>query len=237
MPLPLNLAMTPLEIAQNPFTGVPLAWMSCHFSEDGQGLTDLPEELPEHALLILDDRIPCCGHSAPMAAAILQELITQFHCSGLLLDFQRTANTQTTAMVEMLVHTLPCPVAVTPEYSGNLHCPVFLPPPPLHIPMEQYLDPWRGREVWLEAALCQERISVTKNGTVFEPLFTAVPSDGFFHERLQCRYAIRTTADTITFTLYDTPETLKEKLISARSLGVSRAVGLYQELGTYFAEK
>lgn len=237
MPLPLNLAMTPSEIKQCPSLPAPPAWMSCHFSEDNQGLTDLPEELPEGCLLILDDRIPCNGHSAPLAAAILREVIAQFHCCALLLDFQRPANIETAAMVEALIRALPYPVAAPPEYAKNYPCPVFLPPAPLHIPLEKYLRPWHGREVWLEVALCQERITVSKNGATVEQIFAAAPYCGFFDETLCCRYVSNIQADRITFTLFETYETLESKLELADSLGVTRAVGLYQELGKYFIAK
>ena len=234
MPLPLNLAMTPSEIAQNPVLSTPPAWMSCHFSEDGTGLTDLPEKLCEDALLILDDHIPCRGHSAAQAVAILRELIARFHCCALLLDFQRPANAETRALAETLLQALPCPVAMPPEYAQKHPCPVFLPPPPLHIPLSKYLYPWRGREIWLEAALCQERITVTGNGISFEPVPLQSSSAGFFHNTLCCRYNSKVQTDCITFTLFDTPETLKRRLGQAESLGVSRIVGLYQELGTIF---
>ena len=237
MPLPLNLAMTPSEIKQHPSLPAPPAWMSCHFSEDNQGLTDLPEELPEGCLLILDDRIPCSGHSAPLAAAILREVIAQFHCCALLLDFQRPANIETAAMVEALIRALPCPVAAPPEYAKKYPCPVFLPPAPLHIPLEKYLRPWHGREVWLEAALGQEQITVSKNGAAIEQIFAAAPSCGFFDETLRCRYMTSIQEDHISFTLFDTPGTLKKKLELAQSLGVTRTVGLYQELGTFLTGK
>ena len=39
------------------------------------------------------------------------------------------------------------------------------------------------------------------------------------------------SAEEIRFTLFDTRDSLQQKLEKAHSLGVTRAVGLYQELG------
>lgn len=238
MPLPLNLAMTPSEIAAAPSLPTAFAWMACHFSAGGAGLEDLPAQLPEDALLILDDSIPCNGHSAGLAVEILTELVSRFHCCGVLLDFQRPGNAKSASIAAALTEKLPCPVAVTPAYASALPCPVFLPPVPLHIPLKKYLQPWTGREIWLEAALCQEVITVTKNGTTFALDYSSEhPPSGFFSEKLGCCYVSKVQEDRITFTLFDTPETLEKKLEYAHSLGVTRAVGLYQELGAFLTGK
>ena len=137
-------------------------------------------------------------------------------------------------MVTTIVQLLPCPVVVTERYAASLDCPVFLPPCPLHISMEDYLTPWHNREIWLEAALCQETITVTEGGSVFTPVYSMdSPSSGFYHQKLRCRYHPALYYDRILFTLFDTPETLEEKLEAARLFGVCRAVGLYQELGGF----
>lgn len=234
MVLPLNLAMTPTEIAAAPALPAEIAWMAFHFSSDGQGLTNLPSRLPEGALLILDDSIPCKGHRTDLVVQTLSEVISQFRCNGILLDFQRPENEDSAAIAAALAASLPCPVAVTPEYAEALSCPVFLPPAPLHMPLEKYLRPWKGRAIWLEAALEQETITVTKSGTDCQSGLPSEPfPSGFFDESLCCRYHTAVSADCITFTLFDTPQTLKKKLELACSLGVTRAVGLYQELGCF----
>lgn len=230
MPLPLNLAMTPTEIGSVPCLPPRIAWMACHFSPGGTGLIDTPAGLPERSLLILDDSIPCEGHSAPLIADSLRAIVTRFHCSGVLLDFQRPGNTEAAVIAAELVQALPCPVGVTPEYAASLSCPVFLPPAPLHIPMARYLHPWQTREIWLEAALCREVITITKRGTSFAA--TAAPDDcgaGFYDPALCCRYIAATEKEHITFTLFDTPQTLKQKLELAAAAGVTQAIGLYQE--------
>lgn len=232
MPLLLNLAMTPTEISSAACLPPHIAWMACHFSPGGTGLIDTPAELPEGTLLILDDSIPCDGHSASLIADSLWAVVTRLHCSGVLLDFQRPGSTQAAAIAAKLVDALPCPVGVTPEYAVSLFCPVFLPPAPLHIPMSRYLRPWKGREIWLEAALCRELVTVTKRGTAFSEADSQMDCGaGFYDEQLCCHYVAAIQEGRITFTLFDTPQTLKRKLELAAANGVTRAVGLYQEFG------
>ena len=237
MPLPLNLAMTPAEITAAETFPAQIAWMSCHFSPGGTGLVDTPRKLPEGAMLILDDSVPCSGHSAGLIADFLYETVSRLRCGSVLLDFQRSGNTQAAAIAAALAAALPCPVGVSPEYAVSLSCPVFLPPAPLHIPMQRYLRPWQGREIWLEAALCREVITVTKKGTAFaEAEVQEDGGDGFCSQSLCCRYKTRVQQDCAAFTLFDTPETLERKLDLSHTLGVTRAVGLYQELGPYFGK-
>ena len=132
------------------------------------------------------------------------------------------------ALALELLKRLPCPAAAPPGYGDG---PVFLPPPPLCVPLEDYLAPWQGREIWLEAALQKQTVTVTAAGTSFS---TAVPGDlegGFGCKELCCRFTQEIREDRAVFTLFDTPETLKDKLARAQELGVTAALGLYCELG------
>jgi hypothetical protein len=234
MGLPLNLAMTASEIAGVCPLPKDFAWMACHFSPDGEGLTNLPDYLPDGSLLILNDSNPCRNHDIRHISKQLQETVAKFRCCGLLLDFQRPFTDYAASVAAALAQSLPCPVAVPPQYAAHLPCPVFLPPAPLHQPMESYLKPWQNREIWLEAALCQERITVTKEGTSFASIFPAQPQDrGFYQPKLRCCYRTAVSHDAITFTLFDTQDTLYAKLELAAKLGVTRTVGLYQELAHF----
>ena len=232
MALPLYLAMTAAEMSSiDSFPEHP-AYMACHFSPYSQGLSNLPPKLPPHTLLILDDRFPCQGHSPGLVADQLNSITDSFHCENLLLDFQRPPDAESSHMVQTIASQLVQNPVVPPAYCHDPSFPVFLPPCPLHLTMEEYIAPWCNREIWLEAGLCQESISIESDGAHTIPQFPPEGLEGgFFDEALSCRYFIRTEADRITFTLYDTRETLKEKLEKAHRLGVSRAVGLYQELG------
>ena len=142
-----------------------------------------------------------------------------------MLDFERPA----TAEVRSWIRSLPCPAAAPPGYGAD--GPVFLPPPALHVPLEAYLAPWQSREVWLEAALLRQTVTVTPVGTVFSaPAANRSFSGGFYSEELRCRFTQEFHEDRAVFTLFDTPETLAEKLRHAAALGVTSAIGLYQEL-------
>ena len=234
MVLPLNLAMTPSEIEKASDLPPRVAWMSCHFCPFTEGITGIPESLPEGAMLIVDDRQSCAAHSPDLVVQQLMNAAARLRFESILLDFQRPYEAESAAMVKMITESLPCSVAVTERFAKDLNCPVFLPPCPLDITLQEYFRPWHDREIWLEAALCQKRITVTKEGTVHTPIFpTESLSGGLYSEKLLCQYRTKISEDNITFTLFDTPETLTEKLEAARRLGVSRAVGLYQELHTF----
>lgn len=237
MVLPLYLAMNASEMSASSPTEH-CAWMACHFSSCGSGISNLPDRLPPGSMLILNDRIPCQGHSPDLIAAQVDEVINRFSCESLLLDFQRPENPETEAVIRALLEKLTCPVAISECYAAALPCPVFLAPNPPHMPMDSYLAPWKGREIWLEAALCQENVSVTEKGTEFSLQYPTDGLDGgFFDESLCCHYHTRIQPDQIQFSLFDTPESLEKKLNLAHSLGVSRAVGLYQELGPFLTGK
>ena len=234
MALPLYLAMTASEMSAVTELPQNTAWMSCHFSPGALGISNIPQSLPEGAILILDDRFPCQGHSPDLAAGQLAEAVRQLGCVSALLDFQRPPEPESLAMVRSLLTALPCPAAAASEYAREFSCAVFLPPCPLSCPLEEYLAPWTGREVWLEAALCQEAVTLTEGGAERIPQFPPEGlTDGFYSQELCCHYRTSIQPDRVTFTLFDTPESLLKKLEKARSLGITRAVGLYQELGPF----
>lgn len=233
MGLPLNLAMTPSEISVCAQFPPNLAWMACHFSPWGEGLSCLPDALPPNSMLIVNDRFPCSGHSPQLVAQQLSETVEKLSCESVLLDFQRPPEPESEAMVSEILHTLPCPVAVAEEFAAGRNCPIFLPPVPLHMDMQAYFDPWRDREIWLEASLTQCCITVTHSGTTITPqLPWANLAGGWYDPTLMCQCITEIAPSQITFTLYDTHETLLQKLSVAQAMGVHRAVGLYQQLVT-----
>ena len=234
MALPLYLAMTAAELSQHDQIPQKPAWMACHFSPYSEGVTNIPDKMPEGAVLILNDRMPCQGHCPDLVVQQISDAVRKLECESVLLDFQRPPEPEAEAIVKALVEGLPCPVAVFDSYAKDLDCPVFLPPSPLHLPLAEHLSPWTGREVWLEAALCQEDIVVTSKGVTYVPQFPPDHlEDGFMEESLCCRYRTRISKKEVRFTLYDTHDSLKKKLDLAQTLGVARAVGLFQELGGF----
>ena len=206
MVLPLYLAMTALEFR-------PIPCPAFLMLSPGDSVP------PGDALPVLTDREPLDGHAIEALRRACQGR------EAVLLDFERPP----TAEVRDWIRSLPCPAAAPPGYCED--GPVFLPPPPLHVTPEAYLAPWKGREVWLEAALLRQSVTVTSGGTVFSaPAPSGDCSGGFHSEELCCRFTQELFKDRAVFTIFDTPETLTEKLDRAAALGVTRAVGLYQEL-------
>ena len=235
MVLPLYLALTAAEISEACSTTFPWAYMACHFSPYTEGISNIPDRLPESSLLILNDRLPCQGHSASLVARQLADVVAQHSCESVLLDFQRPREPESEAIVSSILQALSCPVAVTEQFAENRNCPVFLSPAPLYLTLTEYLAPWQGREIWLEAALCQEEVTVTKEAMIYNPIFpTTQLRGGIYDEDLRCNYHTQISENSVRFTLFDTPESLNQKLELAAQLGVSRAVGLWQELGNPF---
>ncbi len=230
MAFPFYLAMTAAEIQENRFLPPRLAYMACHFSPYGTGLSNRPKSLPQGSMLILNDRTPIHGHDHKLIAAQLEELAAGSHCSGILLDFQRPGCEETATLVRYLAQVLPYPVAVSHLYAEKLACPVFLPPLPPEEPITEYLRPWQGREIWLEAALEGTVITLTAEGAAFNPLSCAPPSEGHADKSLHCHYTIDVADEQAAFTLFRTREDLQGLLAEAESLGVTQAVGLWQEL-------
>ena len=226
MGLPLYLAQTGAEfIVCSPIPEFP-AWMACHFSPYGTGLCNLPPEFPEHAMVILNDRIPPQGHDPEYILAQL----AQIPCGCILLDFQREDNGETAKLAQAIVESESRPVGVTPQYGRELNCPVFLPSVPIGIPIQEYLAPWNAREIWLEVAMDRLVYSVTANGSVPSPL-SRIPERGAKDDDLFCHYRIETFDDRAVFSLWRTREDVEKLLDSAMTLGVTKAVGLWQELG------
>ena len=69
MVLPMNLAMTAAEMSSAAPLPEKIAWMACHFSAYSLGITNIPASLPKGAMLILNDRFPCQGHSPGLTAS------------------------------------------------------------------------------------------------------------------------------------------------------------------------
>ena len=231
MAIPRYLAMTAGEMASSVSLPPRVAWMACHFSPYGTGLANLPQRLPPKSLLILNDRTPICGHDPVLIAAQLEDCTQRLGCSGVLLDLQRPGQAQTRELVSCLCRMVSVPVAVSECYAGEVPCPVFLPPPPPDEPLEMYLSPWKGQEIWLEAAPEGLEITLREDGSTAAPLSCwEVPEiEGFADERLHCHYRCEVRDDCATFTIWRNCTDLNELLAEAEGFGVTTAVGLYQE--------
>jgi hypothetical protein len=229
------LAMTKAEMASSSLQKEEkTAFMACHFSPYGTGLSNLPTFLPPDAMLILNDRTPICGHDPIRITQEVTEVVERFSCGCVLLDFERLGFPETQALCECLVSSLSCPVGVAAEYGKDLDCPVFLPPMPLDVTMEAHLAPWQGREVWLDIAPDAARISVTKDGSTYTPLSDSfAQTDAFEDAALHCYYHTEILQDRIDFYLR---RNWKAQILDAERRGVTKCVGLYQQLCSNFKE-
>lgn len=231
MPLPIYLAMTAAEFLQNSPAASEIAWMACHFSPYSTGISNYPAELPPGAMLILNDRTPVCGHDPELITDQLKELVEQFACSRVLLDFQRPGEDQTAKIAERILAVLPCPVGISEWYARDLNCPIFLAPVPLLRTSEAYLQPWQGREIWLEMALTAGNYQITEHGC--RPLPFSPRDKRVIHkdESLHCQYSVDLSEDAVIFSIDRSVEDLYALRNTAEALGVTCFVGLYQELG------
>lgn len=223
------IAMTAAEIRSCTSLPPKIGWMACHFSPYGTGLTNLPAALPPGALLILNDRTPVAGHDPERIFDQLAETADALKCDSVLLDFQRDS-AEIPAIIDKILK-LPCPVIVSENYAKDGDFPVFLPPVPLNQRIDEYIAPWQGREVWLDAALDGLQITVTERGSTYSPLpHLEKPDCPFREEALHCHYGITLSESEAVFTLQRTPDDLAELLAEAEKMGVTHSVGLYQEL-------
>ena len=227
----LYLAMTAAEIHAAPTLPPRLGWMSCHFSPYSQGLSNLPEALPNGSLLILSDLIPINSHDPRLIACQLDEQAALHGCSGLLLDLQRYPEAQTKALVDYLIYNVSCPVVVSQCFAGE-KCTLCLPPCPAHVPLTEYLAPWSGRDIWLELSRSPEIIRLTGSGPAYLPLDTIPEGGSFTDPGLHCHYRISAEPEKAEFQLWRTDDDLMALAEEANGLGIRQFVGLYQELHT-----
>ena len=225
------LAMTAAEMGNVSDFPPNIAWMACHFSPYGLGLSNLPQRLPPHSLILLDDITPIQNHNSEIIADQLRSLEETLRCSGILLDFQRGYTQEMAALVNHLTQALPCPVIVSEIYAKELTCPVFLPPVPLSVPLEEYIAPWNGREIWLEISLTGEALTLSGSGCLRVPF--PCPDNrfsGFTDETLHCHYIMEANEKSARFTLWRTVDDFMQFMEDGHKLGITGFVGLYQEL-------
>ncbi len=226
------LAMTAAEMATfSVIEGWSAAYMACHFSPYTTGLSNIPTSLPRDSMLILNDRTPLHGHDPQQIAEQLRLLWELVHFDCLLLDFERPGIGEYMDLCQVLIQGLPCPVGVSALYAKGSNCAVFLPPAPLDQLLEEYIAPWKGREIWLDIAIEAACITITESGSSMRSVpFSLPPENAFTDEALHCRYRAETGADAVLFHLWRDVQQIEMLLDHAQSLGVTKCVGLYQEL-------
>ncbi len=237
MTFPGYLALTAAEFHQKQPLPDKLAWMACHYSCYGTGLSNCPDSLPPGTVLMVNDRTPPHGHDPHYIAQQLTQLADKLQIAAIVLDLQRPDLEENAQLVQTLTQALTCPVAVSELYARGHACPVFLPPVPPHKPLQAYLAPWQDRKIWLEAALSCICFTVSAEGSQLSAV-SEPPGEHpniFQNEALHCHYCMDEEKDCARFTLWRTAEDLVALLQEAQQLGVRQSVGLYQELGKYFS--
>ena len=200
------------------------AYMACHFSAGGSGLSNMPHTLPEGSILLLDDSTPVQGHDPERIVEQLNELASRFSIRAILLDFQRPPTEESAKMANTILQS--CNAAVTPAYAKEGY-PVFLPPPPANKSLKEYLKPWN--KVFLELYSEGLEITVTQDGSYFSDFYPASPLP-LADKRLHCHYGVTVFPGKAVFTLCRTREDLAALAREAEELEILGVVGLYQEL-------
>lgn len=236
MAFPLYIALTAAEFSSTAALPCHPAWMACHFSSYGTGLSNCPKDLPEGAMLIVNDSTPVRFHDPGQIRDELLTLAEDFSPHGILLDLQRPGSAQTAAIVKILAEGFPCPVGVTEAYAADLDCPVFVSVPG-HQRLTDAIARWQEREIWLEAATDAVSVTVTPQGSRSAPLH-GFCSPGLCHSdpALHCHYTLSAGPEQAVFHIFRTEEDLQGLLQEAEALGVSRAIGLYQDLRSFPVE-
>ena len=224
------MAITPREMGH--FLPKRTAYMACHFSPGGLGLSNLPCSLPPDSLLLIDDSMPVQGHDPKAVIGQINEMIRSFSVKAVLLDFQRVSSEESREMAQAISAGCVCPVAVTPPYAHIEGCDLFLPPAAVNVALPEHLMPWQGRGIYLEIAAERVLITVTETGSKTHPDFQDTPLP-LADTRLHCHYNVSVFPEKAEFTLTRTPEDLAALAQEAYALGVQGVVGLYQELQTY----
>ncbi|MBE6925790.1 MAG: hypothetical protein E7461_02995 [Ruminococcaceae bacterium] len=228
MSLRLYLAMTDAEIRSAASLPRHLAFMACHFSPYGAGLTNIPQRLPPESILIVNDRVPVLHHDPALIFRQLKSAVERLKVFGVLLDFQIGNIPLTSQIVKTLVDGLPCPVAVSPAYGAALSCPLFS-APALHQRFCDLVPLKKGRSLWLDTYEETANYKVTATGChIDEGIYPA--DTRFFDEELQCSYGLSIEKDCAGFTLSRKAEEIPKYLRAAEQAGITVAVGLYQQL-------
>ena len=231
MEIPLFLAMTAAEFRSATEIPPQMAWMACHFSAYGIGISNVPQALPQGTMLMLNDRTPICGHDPVLVAETLCNAAQNLGCGSILLDFQRADTSALIKVVEAVLERAGCPVGVSSLYANGLDCPVLVPPILPSVPPEEALAPWKGREIWLELSTEGTEITVTEEGSRYTSLSHFLPHEKTHSEpALFCHYEITVQEDRICFQLGRTKEDQDALVQAVQGLNVTKVLGLWQEM-------
>ena len=229
------LAMTAGDFARNGSVPEHPVWLTACKSSLW---TDLPPFLPRGTMLALTDELPLEGQDPEALREAIGKAIFRLGSQGILLDFQHPGSPAAASLAEALTTSLPCPVAVSEGYARGLDCPVFLSPVPPDVLLTDHLAPWKGREIWLELSAEGLEILLTEAGATGKTLPRLLPgTGGFADKRLHSHYAVTVENHAARFILWRTKGDLEGLMEEAEALGVSRVIGLYQELHPFLQSR
>ncbi len=233
MDIKCYLAMTAAEYISA--TDIPdnLAWMACHFSLYGTGITNKPLSLPRGSMLILNDRIPPHRHNRKSIAEQMNQVIEENQCAFVLLDFQQKFNSETQEIAAYLTSNLSVPTGVSETYAADLDCAVFLNALPLRTPISKAVSMWKGRKLWLEIATDSEDVYISQDKSIIKHCDKVITDEHYKSTELHCKYTIEAEADTANITIQRDFNNLSELMLDASQSGVELFIGLYQQLATY----
>lgn len=236
MIFPIYLAITAQEFTHFEDFPSTLCYMACHFSASGAGLSNLPISLPAESILCIDDSTPISEHDPDIVTSQINNIVQTHHPYGILLDFQRPDNPQTFDMTKRIISSINCPVAVSHIYASELTCPVFLPPLPYRLTVEEYLKPWANREIWMELGNDMEMAILTEDSFGTERIYVIPEKHLPLHDpALLCHYSINVKQDHIALYFQRTKADLEQIQQAAKKLGVSKFIGLWQQLQRFYS--
>ncbi len=231
MGLPCYLAMTAAEFYAAARLPLNVAWMACHFSSYGTGLSNIPYTMPAGSMIIVNDRIPPSGHDPEAILMQLNQVISSLDIPYILLDMQRLNCKETAKIVSYLANHLSCKVGVTEHYAENTNGPVFLQSPLPHQTLFDRIRKWKNREIWLECATEEETAVITKDGCSFhlnpKKDMHIYP---FSDDILSCHYQTQVKEDTVIVSLRRDTDDIIALIEQAEKENITLAVGLYQQL-------
>ena len=228
MDLRCYIAMTAEEIYTAQVLPPYIAWMACHFSPYGTGITNLPQQLPKESMVILNDRIPPNGHDKQYIADQLNAL----QCSSYLLDFQRVGSSETEDLTSYLTEQLIGPVGISQPYMHCCNSPVLIDLPP-HRKLIDTVAQLPNRELWLEVATDSALVTISESATKIEQNIAFLSEGSYFDDsKLHAKYRIQVNRDCAQFHFLRDTGHLKALMQEAQTLNIKTAVGLYQQLHT-----
>lgn len=234
MSIPFFLAISAREFPL--FSELPpnIAWMSAHFSSSGSGLSNLPQNLPEGSLLILDDQTPWEGHSTEMVCREVVESLLKSKASGLLLDFERPVTPETallTTALSQCCREIGVMLGAPESYAAEEDTAIFISPLPCQTPPELLYQ--KNRKLWLDVSAGAYLLHIAALGATGQAADQRSFPDGSYPEFidpvLHCSYRSRPNAGGIDILLSHSRESIDTLLTALDEQVVQLAIGLYRE--------